>query len=440
MEGHKAPMKRIFQNLEKKYPPVVLPVYTIEDVIKHKPASQRKRYRRAYERLKLHGLKDKHVKIKMFVKHERMSYPGNDVTEYYLKPPRAIQARSQEFNLIAQKYFLPYAKHFKNMRHHDGRTPFAKGLDPQEIAEQLFDDWCHFNNPVALLIDHNRWDSCLNTDWLKSTHQYYNKFFRCAEFMRLLKCQLLNKCTTSTQVKYTVEGTRMSGDPDTSDGNSTDNLALICDLFRGVEMRETIMGDDSVIIFDLVDVDIIRSRMDEHVVHKVYPWTTVYRFVVEFEQVEFCQCKPILTINGYIMVRDISRVITRGFTCISQNVVKTPRLFYDWMRAVGDCEWSVNPGVPVHTAVAEYMRSFSDRPLKEPQDRSRFKVMHKKLDHTITMQARLSYQVAFGISVQTQLEIEKWFKDHQGKATNRYVSIFHPYPGHCTKYLDNLYE
>jgi len=232
----------------------------------------------------------------------------------------------------------------------------------------------------------------------------------------------------------------MSGDPDTSDGNTTCNEALICHLMRGVEFREKVLGDDSVIIFNREHLQVIKDRMEEHAKNKTYPWVTVYSFAFEFEHVEFCQCRPVWTINGYVMVRNPKRMLTRGLTCISQTVVKNPHQFYDWLRAVGDCEWSVNPGVPVLTAIAQYMRSFSSRPIKEPHDTLYFKTIRREYNHTITQSARLSFYMAFGISVQNQYVIEKWFNSNSRKKTYTVRNIIHPYSGNSEKYLNDTYS
>lgn len=424
-EGHRCNVHEVFNCLRNDYPPQPLLSIDCEDVIKHKPPSQRKKYRAALDRLRRNGLSQKHFKIKMFVKHERMSYPSDDVTEIFLKPPRAIQARTCEYNLVAQKYFIPYAKRFKQMRFDDLRTPFAKGLDPHAIAQQLYDDWLQCDDPVALLMDAKRWDSCLNSNWLREEHKYYNDHFNSRELFDLLQAQFKNRCRTASGIRYKVPGTRMSGDPDTSDGNSTCNLALLCHLFRSFKKFITVMGDDSVVIFERRDIPYILHRLGQ----RVYPWDIEYSIVGEFEHIEFCQCHPVETINGYIMVRTPMRALTRGLACISQTVVRMPRLYYNWLRAVGDCEYSVNPGVPVMTSMARYFQSFSDKPMKEPHDRTRFKMLHGNYDHRITMRARLSFQTAFGISLRTQQRVEKWFNSNRGYRVRRVRVVSHPISG-----------
>lgn len=436
-EDHDSDVRSIWKYLYAKYPPQALRPLTYDEVIKHKPPSQRKRYRRALVRLTRYGLREKDCEIKMFIKNERMKYPNDDCTEIELKPPRAIQARGQSFNLVVQRYMIPYAKFFKDMRVYSGRSPFAKGMDPIQIAQQLLDDWDNMTDPVALLLDQEKFDSSLNTQWIKETHRYYRGYFCCDEIIRLLRVQLRNKCTTATGLRYVVVGTRMSGDPDTSDGNSTANLALICHLMRECSYRETVMGDDCVVIFERHHLPLIMNRLLEHKLNRTYPWKTTYRVTDVFEDIDFCQCKPVKTINGYIMVRDISRVITRGLTCISQTVVNNPGLYYDWLRAVGDCEYSCNPGVPVHSSVAKYMQSYSNRPIKEPQDKSEFKMLHGKYKHNITTEARLSYQRAFGIDINMQHRIEQWFEQNRGIRYQRLTNIDFPYPGRLSKILIN---
>jgi hypothetical protein len=426
-EEHPFDPKPIFSRFRLFYPPQELEPLTLEGVVKMKDPSLRKRYRRAVLKLRAQGLDERDAKVSMFVKHERMSYPNGDVTSDVLKPPRAIQARSAKFNLAAQKYIVPYMKHWFARRRTHHRTPFAVGLDPKQIAAQLLRDWRQFQDPVALLVDHERWDSCLNTKWLKSEHRYYNDHFKCRQLRRLLKQQLNNKCRTRTGLRYRIKATRCSGDCNTSSGNCTCNLALLTDLFRRVKHASTVMGDDGVVIFDRKDLPTIQKRLDRS--RERYPWKTAKSFAFVFEQIEFCQCRPVYTVNGYLMVRHPNRVITRGLTCISQTVVQQPRLFYDWLRAVGDCEYSVNPGVPILQSVASYFRSFSNRAIHEPHDRSRFKTLRGHYDRTIVREARLSFHKAYGVSPALQLAIEKWFDTHCGLRHEQLVDIHHPVDG-----------
>lgn len=425
-----------FQRLRQAYPPIDLKPWTYEMVIQHKPPSQRKRYRRAYQQLMETGLQEKDFRIASFIKMERMNYPDDDPTSTTLKPPRMIQARSSKFNLYMQRFIMPYANKWKRLRQLEGRTPFAKGMNALQIAQQLHQDWTHFSNPIALLLDHKAYDSKLDVGWLKATHSYYRDHYVNHDLP--LECQLSNKCYTGNGVKYNVEGTRMSGDPDTSDGNSTANLALICDLMREVESRDTVMGDDSVIIFESEHYELIKSRID--CMSQRYPWETEYRFTQQFEDVDFCQCKPVLTINGWVMVRNPLRAITRGTTCIAPLITtKLHHLLPRYFRAVGDCEYSCNPGVPVLQDFALWMMRFHDRGMKLPFDRTDWKTIPGRLLHHITDESRLSFFKSFGVDIPTQLALENWFKTTPARIGNIY-NMQHPVNGASKHILQPCYE
>jgi hypothetical protein len=83
------------------------------------------------------------------------------------------------------------------------------------------------------------------------------------------------------------------------------------------------------------------------------------------------------------------------------------------------------------------MQSYSNRPIKEPQDKSEFKMLHGKYKHNITTEARLSYQRAFGIDINMQHRIEQWFEQNRGIRYQRLTNIDFPYPGRLSKILTN---
>jgi hypothetical protein len=399
-----------FRLLNKHYPPEHLTPFSIDRVIQAKAPSLRRKYKNAYTELCNRGLDARDYRISMFIKLERMSYPGNDVSSLTLKPPRAIQARSAKFNLCAQKYFIPYARLWKHrVSPEQPNTPFMKGFNQKQIAEILRDDWESFNDPVAILFDHERWDSGLTRYWLIKEHKYYDAHFNAAELRQLLAKQLKNKGRTRHGLRYVVIATRMSGDPDTGDGNSTCNLALILHLIRMILARKRVMGDDSVVIMERWDYEnILKARLGDLGV--LYGWKTSVKVVYQFEDIEFCQCQPVLTSNGWLMVRNPLRTFTRATTCINQSVILNPALFKRWLKGVGLSEKAVNPGVPVHSAFAGWcIRASSHDAIYDPGYKDWLRKIPGVVSHVISEESRLSYELAFGISVPYQRQLENYF-------------------------------
>lgn len=392
-----------FQLLATAYPPESLTPLSLDEVVARKRASLRKRALIAHQYIDAHGLQHFHRRISMFIKNERMEVRDT------VKPPRAIQARSPEFTISLQRYIYPYSDLWKTTRGVDNHTPFMKGMNQLEIAQALMADWNTFQRPVAVLLDHKNFDAGVHTYMLRAEHEYYlQHYVRDRELADLLQAQLKSVCVTASGIKYTTIGTRASGDADTSDGNSTINLAVLLHLFRGVDKRISVIGDDSVVIlsYDSYQQLVAIDRFND--LGQLYVWDTPYTVVTEFEHIEFCQCRPVLTCNGWLMVRTPSRVLTRSSYCIDQRITTVPQLLR-WLRGVGLCEQSLNQGVPILQAYAEWCMSGTNAPpIYEPG----YAQEHRRLPNMgrdITIAARATFYKAFGISIDLQLLVERYF-------------------------------
>jgi len=108
------------------------------------------------------------------------------------------------------------------------------------------------------------------------------------------------------------------------------------------------------------------------------------------------------------MVRHPERVMTRSSYCIDQSIRSFDQLLR-WYRGVGLCEYAVNPGVPVLQAYARWCMSHTNH---KPIYERNYKQWLRKLDVSndkITPTSRLSFEKAFGISIDTQIFIENSF-------------------------------
>lgn len=394
--------KEAFDILRNLYPPEPLTKYSFEQVVLSKPTSLRAKARNAVQTVMREGLCRKDEGIRMFIKNERMSYTSTGG----FKPPRAIQARSPQYTVVLQRYIMPYSKKWRRMQD----PPILVGFDGAYIATTLYNAWVSYDDPVAVLLDHRKFDSGVHTEWLKQEHSYYIDHFRNdTELVALLEVQLRNKCKTANGVRYSMIGTRCSGDANTSSGNSTVNLAMLLRLFRGVKSHTYNIGDDSVVILARQSFNHLFNlgRMLE--LGRDYLWETPYNIVDVFEHIEFCQCRPVNTISGWLMVRDPERVLTRASYCIAQNVTDLTML-KRWMKGVGLCEQSVNPGVPVLQQFGAWMAAQTRAvPIYEPNYKPWLRAI-PYCDNTITASTRLSFAKAFNVSVDQQLRLEHYFR------------------------------
>lgn len=251
------------------------------DVIKAYRGGKRARYVRAAEELRNGAMPDKETNIRMFVKVEK--FPLDDP-----KPPRAIQARSPVFCLALATYLKP-VEHW--VYESLGRSRcFAKGLNQIQRAELALEQWSEYEDPIAIMLDHSKFDSSVTVTHLKYTHKFYQRIIPSRYLRYLNHKQINNKAITGGGIRYRVNGTRMSGDYDTALGNSLLNYMCLFTYF-GHEARYLIDGDDSVVFLERTRWEAKNKQMDllEHCSR--WGFTTKMEISGELEGVEFCQAK-----------------------------------------------------------------------------------------------------------------------------------------------------
>nr|WKV33715.1 MAG: RNA-dependent RNA polymerase [Riboviria sp.] len=375
-------------------PQKIMPV-SLDEVVQSKRGSKKKQYRRALESLRVKPLTQRDANIKMFVKNERMTLTVPP------KAPRAIQSRSPRYNLHFQQFTIAYSKlWYKNIPLDD--RVCTKGMNQLEIASWIVTNWAKYSDPVADLYDHSFFDSKQNSLAIFYQNKYVDSCFNDPEYNELYKQRINNKCYTRNGIRYKVVATRLSGDGDTSDGNSTLNDMMLCYVNRGLRHSRCLIGDDSIVI---------RERSDGHLVDReslaAYGFATKHAIANSIADIEYCQCKPVHTQGGWLMVRDPQRVISRGTVCIDRSI-NTLDLYKRWCRGVGDCEVTCNRGVPVLQAFAKFMQRATDS--KAILDREfEYHQLDAILPEQITDTARVSFYEAFGITVSMQLHLEQMF-------------------------------
>jgi hypothetical protein len=383
------------------------------EIVSYKPKHKQPTYRIAALSLQHVALTTKDARLKMFVKNERMSDPE--------KAPRAIQARKPRYNLVLQTY-LHKVERWLFHRGFSKRVT-TKGLDAYSKASFLKLAWDQFVDPVAILADHSRFDSRQHTLWLQSEHSFYQRFYPQDKLLKeLLEMQLVNKGGSRNGVSYTVRGTRASGDANTSLGNSLTNIAILCYWLKSIRNKRIIVdGDDSVVLIERTDLHLSASRLQD------MGFSTTYTVVDVFEEVEFCQCRPVQTMNGWLMVRTPQRLVERSTVCIQRNYNR-PDLFMRWLHTVGKCELTNNRGVPVVSSFCRMLERSHDKPITITDDVTKRVIKYSPPD-IISEQARLSFFRAFGFPIGRQLHWEKYFEAITLRGHNpELVDVMEPSP------------
>jgi hypothetical protein len=373
------------------------------------------RRRVTYEKARLEferrGVKPSDAKIRGFLKIEAVKKPG--------AVPRIIQPRNPRcpvYGLSLGRFIKVYEPAFKDvLKTVAGYPVILKGYDPRTRARVLRGHWERFGDPVAISMDASRFDQHVSITALQWEHRQWMRF--CPSHLRselrtLLDMQLRNDCTASADggfVKYKTEGCRMSGDMNTSAGNcllmSSMLLALQYDL--GVDFRIVNDGDDSLLIMDRRDSSLVAGV--------IQPWFRDMGFKMEveplidiFEKIDFCQCRPVVTAAGWVMVRNPEAAMAKDLSTFRNFPDRKSEL--DWLDAVGTCGIALTDGVPVYQSFYRMFlqpgREYST--IEALQDRG-FYQMAKGMKYVglpITDEARHSYWLAFGVTPQEQVQLE----------------------------------
>nr|QTJ63684.1 RNA-dependent RNA polymerase [Odonatan tombus-related virus] len=301
--------------LSKRHLPVILPEYIpslSRKLYKHiKPfVKPTKKFSRDYyistlprDKQKLYQqtakwMDDNHNKhspvITPFTKIEKM-------TRKY-KAPRLIQARHPTFNIKYGCYIKPIEIDIKN------HVQFSKG-NYRMMAMKINEMKKKYKYYTE--IDHTTFDAHVTVEHLRLTHMFYSACHGPnAELRQLSKQTIRNNGKTRDKIKYKVRGTRMSGDVDTSLGNSLINYAIIKQGLEHLKIKGDVIvnGDDSIIFSDNpIDVTKITQIMKYYNMETKCKETTTNIY-----NVEFCQHKLIITNDGvHSMMPNTARVLNR---------------------------------------------------------------------------------------------------------------------------------
>ena len=403
--------------------------YTPEEVIAHKNApGNKRRYRRAFHVLRTIGLPPRYNNVKAFVKVEK--WP---VSSLGIKPPRLIQYRSFEYCAALSRYLMPMEKSLWSYREPDtGLPPFAKGMNTFQVASVLRDMESLYDDPVFVLADHSKFDSTIMGRWIELEKRAYTSIYPDEELQALMSDQFVNKGQTKHGISYTCLGRKMSGEYNTSLGDTWVNYCILKDVFKDVPHHVLVNGDDSVIVMPaskLADLDLSPETWLQ------YGMTTKVDLAYDLSSVDFCQSRPVEVRPGvWRMVRLPMRAMSRALISAKRYQGQAWRRL---VRSIGMSEMACSDGVPVLQSFAQhYLRLAGD--VKPLMDEVSYKAkLEPRLTPSlkpITPEARLSFAAAFGIAADEQEAMERWLDT----APNAILPLSQPWVGEFTLLgLDN---
>lgn len=313
-------------------------------------------YERAVESLRSFALTERDAIVATFTKVEKVAFLLKKVNI-----PRIIQPRNARYLVSVGRYIKP-AEHMlvKAVGKVWGGATIVKGMNADEVGRLASSKWSRFRRPVAVGMDASRFDQHVSRLALEWEHGIYVDLFASQkdrkELGEMLKWQLVNKGRAfidGKRVDYSVDGCRMSGDPNTGIGNCVlascltrafvESVGLDCDLLNN--------GDDCVLFLETEDL---------HKLTTLPAWFTEMGFTMiveepeyELERVEFCQSRFILGPTGYRQVRNPRVAVSKDG--VSIKPFHTPDVMRSWFAAIGEGGLALNSGIPVMQSYYQMM-------------------------------------------------------------------------------------
>lgn len=229
----------------------------------------------------------------------------NDRVEYFqkieqldeIKDPRAIQARADNFKARAGPWIAALEHRVRE------RLPIlVKGLDEPSKARKLQELRYRANKVVEL--DFSRFDRSLSIDLLMATEHAIYKEILPPKISELMSHQLRSTVSSRNGATYYVDGTRMSGDMNTSIGNCLIVASLM--LAIGMPLDSFVAeGDDMLAVLTEKETHGLRIALLEQA--GLSPKLAIY----PLDCGSFCSRYDIHTIEGPKRIRHPFREITR---------------------------------------------------------------------------------------------------------------------------------
>jgi len=375
-------------------------------------------YMNAVESLFKKALTTRDSKVMAFVKVEKL--PWKLLNGVWALVPRLIQPRNARYLVSLLRYIRPIEHSvYRSIDRLFMSPTVIKGYNAVDAAKIIAEKWFHRPGCVAIGCDASRWDQCVSKEALAYEADILAAF--CAgsvvELRWLLDMQRRTRGTIKADdgvARYTTDGGRCSGDPNTALGN----CLLMCGMMYSFLLE---LGLSPRRDYDLLnngdDCVILCSRRHERIITAALsPWFHKMGFVMKIEptvdvleRLEFCQTHPVQIAGQWRMVRNLSAATK---DTLFNKPVPTDKAFQDLVHSVGMAGQALASGVPVFQEM--YARMISNTPrgqvITDPTLHGGLFWWSAGMEAKyveIDAGTRVSFWRAFGISPARQLAIEE---------------------------------
>jgi hypothetical protein len=267
-------------------------------------------------------------------------------------------------------------------------------------------------------------ESCLRRE-----HKFYTKFYPTEhheELLDILKHQIINKGFTRGGAKFTVPGSRASGDMNTALGNCILMIGMLGSFFRKNDIQYQIFddGDDCLLYVYTSDYDKVKEMIIPHFKRFCHD-LKIEDDGTDINDVIFCQARIMETPFGPKMVRLMDRFFSRQF-CGGANMRIRPA---SYLATIGLATMIMNRAVPVYWCFGAFMyRLGIEKGGKFQEDLLEYnmKFVTPGMNYSYvepTHGARVQYLRLFGLSVGEQISLEGLLMSSQIELTKLPVDI-----------------
>nr|AQM49989.1 RNA-dependent RNA polymerase [Verticillium dahliae RNA virus] len=388
----------------------------------------RRRYLEAERSLRLDGpLSRRDYRLTAFLKAEK-------VTTTKFHEPRLIFPRSPRYNLVLASWLKPF-EHWLWGRltlkwFFKGREPVwlerhlagygssrvvAKGLSPRQRANLIARKFGSFESCVVFEADGKGFEAHVSSVQLREEHSVYAAAYGGDRSLsRVLSRQLVLAGSTPGGWVFSRPGGRASGDFNTGMGNSLIMLASVAaGIPKDVPYDLLVDGDNALVFLAGADAARVLPYFHDRVLNECGQELTLESPVSVLEKVRFGQSAPVNLGGGlgWTMVREWTKVLS-GFAS-SHRWLNEPKFARRWLHDVCRCELSLARGVPVLQEVFLRMLRHIGRDGKRVSEAALvdYFVIGAWLAGEedvvpVSLEARLSFERAFGLSVSDQRLME----------------------------------
>lgn len=339
---------------------------------------------------------------------------------FELKDPRMIQARSARYNYELANYLKPIEHALYNIKGTGRLSKFlppgrliAKGCNMERRAGLIRKKMDRLNNCYVVSLDASRFDAHITT-MLEVEHLIYNRYWRSPKLQKLLAWQVRNRGRTSTGIRYSLRGSRMSGDMNTALGNCLISIIILANVMRNLKLHPSKWdmlcdGDDVLLFVPASELHHLPRVVDLYAEHGLP--IKVENVTNNYHRVLFCQTHPIQTQLGPKMVATPTRTLSRALVGVRHW--NEPKFIPRYLALIGYCELALNMGVPVLQEFALTVLSWgTELPANIQMTGRVVKAMREERRHPIqplpiTSEARLSFEEATGIGPIEQRSYEQ---------------------------------